>query len=223
MDLNDLEENTMDEFISHIYSRIPRDSCEHKVFPMAKNKEDLDDGFLFFLFEMILEFYISGIVHNKKLDTIKRAKIEGLEIDSDMIKELIRNNVYDEINFSKINENFLYTPEKWMNSVGFFIFITEEDYDVYLDNIKDEEFKKEYSLGNHYCKIIFESNPKDQLYFYYKDIQKPYHYLLNNNFDKNKINKIEDIYALLIKNDDNNNKKNKVYRINFKEINNIVQ
>lgn len=223
MELNDLEENTMEDFISHIYSRIPKASCEHKVFPMAKSQEDLNDGFLFFIFEMILEFYIAGIVNHEKLKTVNQAKIEGLEIDNDMIKELIKNNMYDEINFNNINEEFLNLPEKWINSVGFFVFISEEDYDSYLENMKDEEFKKEYMFGNHYCKIIFESNPKDQLYFYYKDIKKPYHYLLNNNLDKNKINKIEDIYALLIKNDNNDNKKNKVYRINFKEINNTVQ
>jgi hypothetical protein len=220
MDLNDLEENTMDEFISHIYSRLPKASCEHKVFPMAKSQEDLNDGFLFFIFEMILEFYISGIIHHIKLETINQAKTQGLEIDNDIIKELIKNNLYDYIDFSKVNDEFLNLPEKWMNSVGFFLFISEEDYDVYLENVKDDEFTKEYIYSNHYCKIILESNPKDQLYFYYKDIKKPYHYLLNNDFDKSKINKIEDIYALLIKNDNNDNKKNKVYRINFKEIKN---
>jgi hypothetical protein len=220
MDLNDLEENTMDDFISHIYSRAPKDSCEHKVFPMAKFQEDLNDGFLFFIFEMILEFYISGIVHHKKLDTINQAKMQAFEIDNEKIQELIKNNLYDDIDFSKINEKFLNLPENWIKSVGFYVFISEEDYDVYLENIKDEEFKKEYMFGNHYCKIIFEANPKDQLYFYYKNIKKPYHYLLNNNLEKTNIKNIEDIYALLIKNDNNDNKKNKVYRINFREIRN---
>jgi len=220
MDLNELEENTMDDFISHIYSRVPKDPCEHKVFPLAKTQEDLNDGFLIFIFEMILEFYIAGIMHHNKLNTILDAKKEGLGIDNDMIKELIKNNIYDDIDFTKIDIDFLNKSEKWMNSVGFFLNIEEEDYDIYLENMKENnENKENYYMSNHYCKIIFESNPKDQLYFYYKNIDKPYHYLLNNDFNKKKITtNIEDIYALLIKNDQNNNTKNKVYKISFKEI-----
>ncbi len=56
------------------------------------------------------------------------------------------------------------------------------------------------------------------MYFDYKGIEKPYHFLINNNFKKEKIKNISDMYALLFQNTLKNEKEYKVYKISFSEI-----
>jgi hypothetical protein len=73
-------------------------------------------------------------------------------------------------------------------------------------------------MGNHYCKIIFKYNPRDTMYFDYKNIYKPYHFLINNDFKKDKLKNINDIYALIFQNTLKNENEYKVYKISFSEI-----
>ncbi len=209
-DLDNIPENNLSTFIAELYSKYPKDIGVNKIIPIPENQEDLYDGFLIFIFEMLSEIYYEGLCHYNKLLSI----INKNTIDNDIIKSLIINNVYDEFNFNNINYDILKLSENWIKSIGYFLNIYEEDYDYYLENIKEND----YDLKNHYCKIILKANAKDEPYFSYANITKPYHILINSNFDNSKIKKIDDIFAIFIKNDKKDNKLNKVYKISFTEI-----
>jgi len=203
-------ETTIDYMISELYSRPPKDIGEVNILPVPEKQEDLDDGFLIFIFEMLLDFYVEGLCHHEKLQLILDKKAVN---HYELIKDLIDNKQYDDIDFKTINENSLHLNDKWIESIGFYLRIDEEEYSNFIDTVKDEDLKKDYYMSNYYCKILLKSNPQDEAYFEYKNLEIPYHFIKNSDFDKTKVNDIKDIYALLIKNKDN-----KVYRISFRSI-----
>ena len=205
---NNLPENELEILVAKLYSNPPQDMCQNRIVPVTHNKDDLRDGFLVFIFEMLIEFYLEGLCHYEKL---KLFLDKNIEFDNDLLNKLILNNLYDEINYKNINEEFLKLPEEWFKSIGFFISVLEEDYDYYLELSKDKEIFKNSIFYNHYCKIVLKANPQDESLFIYKKINKPYHFLINGEFQNNKINKIDDIHTILIIN-------KKVYKISFLEI-----
>jgi hypothetical protein len=215
-----LNEGDLNFLIAELYSRIPKNTCENKILPYTENTEDLDDGVFVFMFEMLLNIYTEGLCHFDKLKIILEKSYQKEPIDNEMFKELIFNNMYDDIDFDLINEQSLLLSESWMKSIGFLVNVVEEDYDWYLKCISDDDINNNYHMGNHYCKVLLKSNPKDEPYFLYKNIDLPYHFIGNANFKTSKIKSINDVYAILIKNNKNNTKENKVYKISFREIKN---
>jgi len=213
-----IRESDFTTLLKEIYSKKPKNFGENKVILLPEKDTDLDNtsnyDYIVFTFQMLLEFYLEGFCHYNKLCIIKN----NYDIDTEKIKEFIKNNIYDNLIYKDINMDLLYIPEDWIKSIGFVTHIIEEDYEFYKENINDSSLKKDYELGNHYCKIILDSNPKDNLYFSYMKINKPYHCLLNADFNKNKINNFEDMYAILIKNNSKNAHENKVYKIYFNSI-----
>ena len=217
-DHSNYREADMNILVSEIYSNIPQEIGIHKIIPMPENENDITDDILIFVFQMLIEFYSEGICHLNKLKSIIDRNYNHNNIDYDSIKYLIKNENYDIFNFKNINEELLKYPEKWINSLGFKLNIFEENYIDYKEFINDIELKDEYCIGNHFCKIIFKQNPRDAMYFDYKSIKKPYHFLINNDFKKDKIKNINDVYALIFQNTLKNESEYKVYKISFSEI-----
>lgn len=194
--MNDNTSEMMDA-ISYIYSKYP--SGTHKIMPVPENQEDLNDGMNIFIFEMLLEFYLEGLCHASKL-----YKILNKIYDEDYQRK-IYNQKYDDIVLNDITIESLKIPELWINSIGFILRVVEDDYDSYIKNIKNIDY--DYYFKNHYCKIITKYDIHDKPYFEYRNITKPYHCLINNEFYE--VGKdIKDIFALLRIN-------NKIYKIYF--------
>lgn len=210
----DLREADINILVSEIYSNIPKEIGTNRVIPLPENANDINDDLLVFIFQMLIEFYTEGICHSTKLKNIIDRKYKN--VDYDNIKNLMELQKYDDIDFKNINQEVLEYPNEWIKSLGFRVNVFEEKYIDYKDFIDDPEFKDEYYMGNHYCKIMFKYNPKDTMYFDYKNIQKPYHFLISNDFKNEKIKNIDDIYALIFHNISKN--ENKVYKISFSEI-----
>ena len=206
---NDLPENELEFIVAKFYSNYPKDVGQNKIIPITHNKDDLRDGYYVFIFEMLIQFYLEGLCHYQKLQLILNKS--KMDFDGNILNELIKNNVYDDIDYKKINNNFLMLPEEWFKSIGFYINIYEDEYDYYLDLQKDKEIYKNSIFFNHYCKILLRANPQDESLFVFKNIEKPYHFFINGEFINNKINKIDDIHSILIMN-------KKIYRISFSEI-----
>jgi len=198
-----MNENTseMSDVLSHIYSRYP--SNKHKIIPIPESEKDLEDGVLIFGFEMILEFYLEGLCHATKLYKILN------KIYDDDYKKKIKNQDYDDIILKDVGLDSLKIPELWVNSIGFALRIDEEDFDTYLFNIKNnQDNDTEYLFKGHYCKIITKYDPLDKPYFEYKNISKPYHCLINNDFDESNKNELNKIFAIIKIN-------KKIYKISF--------
>jgi hypothetical protein len=214
----DFREADMNTLVSEIYSNIPKNIGVNKIIPMPENEDDLTDDICAFIFQMLIEFYSEGICHYIKLKSIIDRNLSHNNIDYDIIKYLMKNEHYDSINFKNINEEILNYPKLWIQSLGFKLNILEENYLDYKEITNDIEFNNEYCLGNHFCKIIFSYNSRDSMYFDYKKINKPYHFLINNNFKKDKIKNINDVYALIFQNTVKYESEYKVYKISFSEI-----
>jgi hypothetical protein len=208
-------ETDIDLLIAELYSRPPKKTCDNRIIPYTENEDDLNDGVYIYIFEMLLNIYVEGLCHFDKLKIVLEHSYQKKPIDNNMLKELIMNDLYDDINFNDINSQALLMSEDWIKSIGFMVNIVEEDYDWYLQCIADNN---DYYMGNYYCKILLKCNPKDEPYFLYKNIDKPFHFIGNGNFQKEKVKNINDIYAIIIKNNKNNNKENKIYKISFKDI-----
>ena len=204
------------DIICELYSKFPKNMGENKIIPIVENQEDLEDGILIFIFEMLFEFYLEGILHHDKLEiilnNINNNNINNINNNSEMFQMLIKNKIYDDINYKNIDMAFLSIPEKWIKSIGFILRIDEELYNDYLENMRDEEFKKIYHMNNNYCKVILKLNPADKPYFEYKNISSDYYCFVNSNFNKDQIKNINNMFALLVIN-------NKIYKISFLDIN----
>jgi hypothetical protein len=167
---------------------------------------------------MLIEFYTEGICHSSKLKSIIDRNKNHNYVDYNSIRNSMKLEQYDKINFKTIDQDTLNYPEDWINSLGFRLNISEERYIDYKEFSNDPNFKDEYYMGNQYCKIIFKYNPRDTMYFDYKNINKPYHFLINNDFKKDKLKNINDAYALIFQNTLKNENEYKVYKISFSEI-----
>ena len=214
----DLKEGDMHTLVYEIYSQIPKEVGANKVIPLPENENDIKDDFLIFIFQMLIEFYAEGICHSEKLKSIINRKKNNNDVDYHFLRELMKYEKYDNINFKNINQETLLYPEEWINSLGFRLNVTEERYEDYNGFINDENLKDNYYMGNQYCKVIFKYNTRDTMYFEYKGVKKPYHFLINNNFNKDKLKNISDLYALIFQNSLKNEKEYKVYKISFSEI-----
>jgi hypothetical protein len=83
------------------------------------------------------------------------------------------------------------------------------------DNSSDSKIIDELGLNNYYCKIILRENQEDFGVFYMKKINKPYHFLINGNFED--IKDIRDMIAIfyLPKNKNDPESQRKLFTINF--------
>lgn len=203
-DYND--EISIDDLMHKLFSKKPSSINENKIIPTSVDENDIKDGILIYGFEMLLNIYIAGIFHHEKLKYILKNKF----LDEKNITDLY-NDVYDDLDIQQINEELLLIPSLWFESICYSIRVDEYNYDDFFE-IEDNK--------NHYCKIMLKSNVHDMYYFEYMNIEKPYHFLINGKFSHEKIVNLNDVYAILIK---NNNKNKMVYKIYFKEINNIDQ
>lgn len=200
------------EAIYKIYSNTPQDPDTIKLMPIPENVSDIDinkkNDIYLFIFEMLIEFYIEGIMHYKDLIKILSAKISHNfnDVSFEEIESKFIDGIYDDYIINDINADILQINRDWLNSIGYHLSIKEysEEFTDYNNEIND-----------YYCKIILKNNPEDAGYFYIRKIDMPYHIIINGNYDNNKINKISDIKCKLSVN-------NKIYLISFDEISNIL-
>lgn len=213
MNLQD-DENKINflEAIYKLYANTPKDSSSIQLIPIPENNEDIDfnkkNDIYLFVFEMLLEFYLEGIMHYKDLANILNAKITHNyeNINFDEIESKFIDSIYDDYIVNDINSEILKINQEWLNSIGYFLHVNEYN---------DEYFDQNDQQNEYYCKIILKNNPDDYGYFYIRKIEIPYHIIINGNYDNNKIQKISDIKCKLSVN-------KKVYLISFEEISNIL-
>ena len=199
--LNDDDKINFLEILCKTYSNLPKDPNTIKILPIPENASDIDSNnkndVLLFIFEMLLEFYLEGIMHYKDIFNLIQAKITHNyeNINQEEIESRFINGEYDEFNIDDINLDILEINKEYLASIGYFL-------RIYEYNEKDDE---DFTPDNYYCKIILKNNPADYGYFYLRNINLPYHIVLNGNFIK----------AILKVND-------KTFVISFEELSNIL-
>lgn len=188
----DGEEFTPEDLANYLFYELPAEPCSLKLLPYS---HDMDKDAASFLFEMLITIYMEGMMEGKRLYKMLQTKTSSVPEDDDKKIDVLNLTI----------EN-LYLCEQWIKSLGFMIYIEENNEDEYVQTAHD------------YCKILLRDNPNDTGFFYMKNIKKPYHFVLCAKYKPT--DKIENIRALFYKpkkrNDDND--KNKVYAIKFKPL-----
>lgn len=190
----------LDDLIAKIFSEKPKDKNTIQILPLIQddntniqNYSDLDSCIT--IFEILLNIYLEALCHGNKLEHI----LNSTHNNFDNYYNSIFENSYDNINLNNIDKHFLNLPLLWFNSIGFNIIIDE--YNINLDEIPD----------NQYCRVILKINPADYNYFIYNNIDKPYHFFINGNFNSELFNyNFSDLYCLF-----KNPVNKKVYKISF--------
>lgn len=181
-----------EELASFLYNELPVSPCSLKLLPYSV---DMDNDQSSFLFEILITFYMEGIVNGHKLYEMLQSK------------KIVTNQTSKTINVFQITSENLLLCEPWLNSLGFMLFVSEYN-------------ANEYTIDqSEYCKIILRDNPKDKKFFVSKKIDKPYHFIMFSNYKPT--NKLENIKALFYKPKDikKPNDFDKIYTIKFKPYN----
>jgi hypothetical protein len=138
------------------------------------------------------------IYHNLDIDPeINFEILINIYMNLIMSIDKLLNNEIKEINKYEINKYHLEIPEKWINSLGYSLIVSE----IYAESYKD-------NIENYYCQIYLNEDEYDNVSLFYDN----YIFILNKYY-KNKMN-IQDIVALFIKK--NYNDKDIYYSIKFK-------
>lgn len=130
--MENTKEVSIDELTNELFSTYPKDPCTISLIPYS---ETYDTDECSFIFEMLLNIYMKGIMTFPKL-------CELLKINS-----TIDDDNLDNINYIySISKQHLEIVEKWFLSIGYILIISEYD-DSY--NIQDCD----------YCKILLKNDP----------------------------------------------------------------
>lgn len=183
------------ELAYKLFSEPPKDSksCEINI-ELIDDTATSSDSFKI-LFEILITIYCEGMMHfSKLLDVLNHQDVE------------LNNNNYDDIDPNDIDLEKLSFLKSWFSSIGYHVFIDEDTEDEYND------YK-----ANHYCKIILLNNPEDTGFFIYRNLDLPYHMMLNSTNQLDDNYKLEDLYAI-IKKPKSNGETAKIYSIRFYKI-----
>ncbi len=186
--------------IAEIYSQYPDESCESAC--QVLDQQQLHDVIIF---ENVVELYLYGIMHYKKLRDILDTKEGKVEY----IKKILDDD-FDITNINQFTKEILELPTKWIFSSGFSVQIKEIQSNTYYDILKDIHptiKKNNFLYNNYYCSIDFKCGPASH-YFEYEKVDNFYLIQLNSHFKPHKIHKLSDLYMLIEFN-------NKVYFISF--------
>ncbi len=183
------------ELAYKLFSEPPKDynSCEINI-DLIDDTATSADAFKI-LFEILITIYCEGMMHFSKL--IQVLNKEDVELNQEN---------YDDIDPNEIDVQKLAILKRWFSSLGYHLFI-------------DEDTEEEYNLikGNHYCKVILLNNPEDTGFFIYRNIQLPYHMMLNSSNLLDENYDLSDLYAI-IKKPKHNNEPAKIFSIRFAKI-----
>ena len=185
------ENFTPEELASFLYNELPVDPCSLKLIPYSPN---MDNDQITFLFEILITFYMEGMVDAPRLYHFLETK-ENIFYDK---KDIDIYNI-------SLKDLFLCSP--WLKSLGFLLFINEYKFDDYISD------------KHEYCKIILKCD-KNYINFFKKNrIEKSYHFILYSNYIST--NKLEDVKAVFFKYKDPHNDLDcdRVYTIKFKPLN----
>jgi hypothetical protein len=190
----------IDSFISYLFSDLPKDPMSIKFVPIS---DEPDEEEVTLVFEMLINIYMEGMIDVERLiNMISTKKV----IDKD-------DEIYEKkINIHKINSNLMEFVKPWFLSIGYHVNIIEYDSDSEESNIL-----KDY-LKNYYCKIIFRDNPHDYGIFFFRKINKPYHFVLNGEFKQ--VKDLKDMFAVFIqpKNPSDDKSTEKIYSVSFSPV-----
>jgi hypothetical protein len=187
----DQNETTPVDLAAKLFSNIPAPENSNKLLPHVDDSSDFNlDNFDHnaFNFEILITIFMEGILHLSKLLDV----LDGIHVD------INSNNYDDDVDIFKLEISHLEILQPWFNSIGYKLNAYEYDFDDFSEN--------------YYCKILLKDNPEDTGYFIYRNINIPYHFVLNSNYlHKKNINQIS---AVFIKPATSNTKK-KVFSISF--------
>ncbi len=197
LDLNDI--------VAKFFSEKPKNKNTIQILPLiqddnnnVENYSDLDSCIT--IFEILLNIYLDALCHGNKLEHIINSTHNNFENYYNYILE----NSYDNISLNNIDKQFLKLPLLWFNSFGFNININE--YNDNNNNNNNDDLP-----SNHYCRVILKINSGDYSYFEFNNIEKPYHFFINGNFDSELFNyNFANLYCLF-----KNPVNKKVYKISF--------
>lgn len=191
----------LDDVIAKIFSEKPKDKNTIQILPLIQDDNINVENYSDFescitIFEILLNIYLESLCHGNKLEHILNSTHNNFEYYKN-----ISENSYDIISLNNIDKHFLKLPLVWFNSFGFNIIIDE-----FNDNNDNNNLP-----SNYYCRVILKINPNDYNYFEFNNIEKPYHFFINGNFDSDLFNyNFTDLYCLF-----KNPVNKKVYKISF--------
>jgi len=189
------------DIAKHIFSTPPRDPCSICIIPYSQVYDE-DEASL--NFEILITIYLEGL-----MNICEVLKQEYLEENPD--NKLTDSQIYANI-YNKIALDDLKFPNPWLKSFGFALCVDEyiQDLDADLDadtNIHTVRYFNEYIKPKSYCRILLSFDPKDKYHFIRNNNANLYTFILNGDYTTT--NKLEDIFAILSKDD-------KMYRIGFR-------
>jgi hypothetical protein len=188
------QEITSDKLFEIVFSELPLDPLSIGILPYIEddNVSLNDHDAMTFVFELLINIYMQAMMDIHRLSYM-----------------LANNQVvdYNSVNREKldvylVNSEILEIPKKWFMSFGY--------------NIKIREFDSEEDVPNYYCKILLKDNPEDLGYFYAKQLNCDFQFVLNSQYKT--ANRLEEINALFIKPKQKGNIEDtkKYYLISFK-------
>ena len=193
------------DIAKQIFSTPARDPCSICIIPYSQVYDE-DEASL--NFEILITIYLEGL-----MNICEVLKQEYLEEHPHLNFNLNDSELYASI-YNKITIDDLKFPNPWLKSFGFALCIDEYIQDPDLDPNLDTEtdihtvrYFNEHIKPKSYCRILLSFDPKDIYHFRRTNNHKLYTFILNG--DYNPTNKLEDIFAILSKDD-------KMYRIGFR-------
>ena len=163
-----------------LFSGIPKPPCTYKILPYT---EEGDADGASFNFEILLNMYMESVIDATRLATMLATK-ESILPDPDKLAK-------EKLDIYSITEAQLKIPDPWFKSIHYNIRVLTYEPNDY------NELLKEKACPQHYCKILIQDNPHDIGYFYARNIDKRFHFVLNLNYKTT--NKLENITAVFTK------------------------
>lgn len=204
--LKDVSEVTPENLSKILFSKLPADPCSISLLPMNDDNQDEPLSFEF-IFEILLAIYMEGIIDVTRLYQML-SENRSIQAEDNI-------NIYKKkLDLTHINLDVLNVLTPWFLSFGYMINIHE-----FIQN--EDDIINEYGLNNYYCKIILRENPEDFGVFFMRQIEKPFHFIINGKYEQDEIKNISDLYAVffLPKNKNDPLSKKKLFTITFSPFN----
>lgn len=182
-------ETTPTDLAAKLFSNPPGPDNSNKLLPHLDSNDITNDfDHVSFTFEILITIFMEGVLHLSKLLDV----LDGIHVD------LNESNYDNDVDIFKLEIGHLELLQPWFRSIG---------YEINAYEYEIEDFGE-----NYYCKIILKDNPEDTGYFIYRNINIPYHFVLNPKFMKSK--RMNQVSAIFIKPATRDSSK-KVFSISF--------
>lgn len=210
-----LTDSSVEDIAKFLYMKDPTEHNKIVLFPFMPSETNTpmeNHEICSYIFEMLINLYLEGVMHTIKLFKMRYTEISESEMEKFL--EDIENEKYEVLDYKNMSANHLEFFNKWFTKLGFVIRV--EQYNI-------KEYKELHN--DHFCKIILKNDPEYTGFFIYKNINKPFHFLVNPLFNKKE--KLEDIWAIFIRpycetydseQKSFDSEQEQVFRISFKKI-----